>query len=225
MPAYLAGAFVAGLLGSAHCLGMCGGFATACTRARGGLPAWHAGRIGTYVFLGALAGAAGALVPGPAWLPATIAALLMVWFALALAGLVPEPRLVPPGLARLATRVAGTPSLGSQFLFGVANGFLPCGLVYSALGIAVAAGTPVGGALAMAAFGLGTAPALTLAAHGLRRLTMASLWRRRAIAALILTSGLWTIWVRAGNSREAPHHHQAAPVPSAQEASPRTVEP
>jgi sulfite exporter TauE/SafE len=225
MLAFLTGAFVAGLLGSAHCLGMCGGFAAACGSTPGGLPAWHAGRIGTYALLGALAGAMGALVPGPAWLPATLAALLLLWFTLALAGLVPEPRLVPPGLTRAGIRAAGSRALGSQIIFGVANGFLPCGLVYSALGLAVAAGTPLGGALAMAAFGLGTTPALSLAALGLRRAVMASPWRRRLFAALILGAGLWTIWIRAGNQADAPHRHLMTPAFGQPEAAPHAGQP
>jgi sulfite exporter TauE/SafE len=225
MLAFLAGAFAAGMLGSVHCLAMCGGFAAACTRTAGGLPAWHTGRIATYAALGALAGGVGALVPGPAWLPATLAALLLLWFALALAGLVPEPRLVPPGLTRLATRAAGERSLGSQFLFGVANGFLPCGLVYSALGLAVAAGTATAGALTMAAFGLGTAPLLSVAALGLRRAITTSLWRRRLLALLILAAGWWTIWNRAGYRRDAPHVHHATPSSPPSEAPPRAGQP
>lgn len=213
---YLLGAaFLTGLLGSVHCVAMCGAFAAACTRVPRGLPAWHAGRIGTYALLGGLAGTAGRLLPGPAWLPAAIATALLLWFALALAGLVPEPRLVPPGLARAGARAAQTTSPGAQMLFGVANGFLPCGLVYSALSIPVALADPARGALAMLAFGAGTLPALSLAAFGLRRLVMASLWRRRMLAALVLAAGAWAIWTRASGAASAGHHHGAAVAPAA----------
>jgi uncharacterized protein len=215
MATALAAAFVAGLLGSLHCVGMCGAFAASCTRSRGGLPAWHVGRILTYALLGALAGFAGALLPGPAWLPGALATVLLVWFALALAGLVPEPRLLPPGLTTAGTRAARSTSRGAQFLFGVVNGFLPCGLVYSALSIPVALAAPLPGALAMLAFGAGTVPALSLAAYGLRRMLLTSLWRRRLFAVLVLASGLWTVWTRTTHAESGGHaHHHPSPSPA-----------
>ena len=207
---FLLGAFLTGLLGSVHCVAMCGAFAASCTRVPRGLPAWHAGRIGTYALLGALAGAAGHLLPGPPWIPAAVAATLLLWFALALAGLVPEPRLIPRGLTSAAGRAAGTPSPAAQAAFGVANGFLPCGLVYSALSIPVALADPARGALAMIAFGAGTLPALSVAALGLRRLVMTSMWRRRVLAALVLATGAWAIWTRAAGTVNAGHHHAPA---------------
>lgn len=210
----LTAALLAGLLGSVHCIGMCGAFAASCTRARGGLAAWHLGRILTYTGLGAAAGALGSLIPGPPWVPGTVAALLLVWFALALAGLVPEPRLLPPALSRAGSRAAATPRAGAQFLFGLVNGLLPCGLVYSALALAIAADRPVAGALAMLAFGVGTLPALSVAALGLRRVIMTSLWRRRLFAVLLLAVGLRTVWMRASHAGQVPPHLHDAPASS-----------
>ncbi|HSD32514.1 MAG TPA: sulfite exporter TauE/SafE family protein [Gemmatimonadales bacterium] len=211
---YLLGAaFLTGLLGSVHCVAMCGAFAASCTRVPRGLPAWHAGRIGTYALLGAFAGAAGHLLPGPPWLPAVVAAALLLWFALALAGLVPEPRLIPRGLTSAASRAAHTTAPAAQLAFGIANGFLPCGLVYSALSIPVALADPARGALAMLAFGAGTLPALSFAAFGLRRFVMTSLWRRRALAVLVLAAGAWAIWTRATGMITA-GHHQAPAAPA-----------
>jgi sulfite exporter TauE/SafE len=208
----LTAALVAGLLGSMHCVGMCGGFAAGCSRARMGLPAWHTGRILTYGLLGALAGAAGHLLPGPAWLPGALASVLLVWFALALAGLVPEPRLIPPGLRRAGSRALRQPSTAAQFLFGVVNGFLPCGLVYSALTVPVALEEPARGGLVMLAFGMGTVPALSLAALGMRRIALGTLARRRAVATLILLTGLWTIWTRASGRPSHPMHMEQEPA-------------
>lgn len=209
--ALLAASFLAGLLGSLHCVGMCGAFAASCTRAPLGLPAWHLGRVATYTLLGALAGAMGRFLPGPAWLPGLIAALLLVWFALGLAGLAPEPRLVLPGLSTAGARAASSRSVGAQFVFGVVNGFLPCGLVYAALGVPVALAQPLPGAIAMAAFGLGTVPALSLAALGIRRMVFTSLTRRRIFAALVLVTGLWAIWMRTNAMAMAGQPHPGQP--------------
>ncbi len=210
----LTAALLAGLLGSVHCIGMCGAFAASCTRARGGLAAWHLGRILTYTGLGAAAGALGSLIPGPPWVPGAVAALLLVWFALALAGLVPEPRLLPPALSRAGSRAAATPRAGAQFLFGLVNGLLPCGLVYSALALAIAADRPLAGALAMLTFGVGTLPALSVAALGLRRVIMTSLWRRRLFAVLLLAVGLRTVWLRASHAGRVEPHRHGAPATS-----------
>lgn len=189
----LAAAALAGLLGSPHCVGMCGSFALACGGRVGHTVAWHAGRILTYAVLGALAGLIGASVPGPAWVASLVSAVLVIWFAAALAGLVPEPTLRIPGLGRLATRAARRDDLASRFVFGMANGLLPCGLVYAALGIAVASGSALTGFLAMTVFGLATAPALAVFGLGVRRAVGERLWLRRALAAVVLVSGLWVV--------------------------------
>ncbi len=194
----LASALLAGLMGSPHCVAMCGAFASSCARVPGGLPAWHLGRVATYAVLGGFAGALGSVIPGPAWLPGALAAAFLIWFCAGLAGLIPEPKIVLPGLSRLGQRLLGRPSLGAQLVFGMANGLLPCGLVYSALSLPVALADPRTGALAMAVFGLGTLPALSIAALGVRRFSARSLGARRTLAAIILLAGLWSIATRTG---------------------------
>jgi hypothetical protein len=194
----LASALLAGLMGSPHCVAMCGAFASSCARVPGGLPAWHLGRVATYAVLGGFAGALGAVIPGPAWLPGALAAAFLIWFCAGLAGLIPEPKIVLPGLSQLGQRLLGRPSLGAQLVFGMANGLLPCGLVYSALSLPVALADPRTGALAMTVFGLGTLPALSIAALGVRRFSARSLGARRTLAAIILLAGLWSIATRTG---------------------------
>lgn len=103
--AALLAALLAGVVGSPHCMGMCGGFAMACGGARQGV-AWHLGRLTTYATLGAIAATFGAILQGPSWIATAVATILLVWFAAALGGLVPEPTLKIPGLAKLATRAA-----------------------------------------------------------------------------------------------------------------------
>jgi sulfite exporter TauE/SafE len=158
---------------------------------------WQAGKLATYVALGALAGWAGNSVPGPPWLAQVLSSVLLVWFAGALAGFVPEPTLSVPGVARLARTTAAGNDLASRLAFGAVNGLLPCGLVYAALGLVIAAGNPLTGALAMLAFGLGTAPLVTTFALGARRLSEERPWVRRALALLVLGVGLWVV-VRRG---------------------------
>jgi sulfite exporter TauE/SafE len=207
---FLLTAFLAGLAGSPHCVAMCGAFASACAVHRAGFGAWHAGRLVAYAALGALAGAVGQFMPGPAWLPALLASLMLVWFALSLAGVVGQPAIPLGGITRLGQRLAGRPGLLPQFAFGVVNGFLPCGLVYSALSLPVALGQAGQGALAMLAFGSGTIPLLSAAALLLRRITAASLARRRVLAAVILVLGLAAIALRSGVVGTS-HVHPGAP--------------
>lgn len=195
---WLTGALIAGVAGAPHCLGMCGPLATAAGGRAPHQAAYHLGRFLTYTALGALAGAAGHAVPGPDWLASGLAAVLLVGFALSLAGVVPEPTAAVPGLARAGAFLAKRTSVPSRLLFGMINGLLPCGLVYATLSIPVAAADPGIGAMAMAAFGLSTVPALAAATLGLRRLLARSMATRRALAAVVLVSGLFTLGYRDG---------------------------
>jgi sulfite exporter TauE/SafE len=201
----LAAAALAGLIGSPHCIGMCGSFALACGGRVSHTFAWTAGRIVTYSTLGALAGLAGESVPGPTWVASAISAALVIWFAAALAGFAPDPALRIPGITRLATRAATRGDIPSRFVFGMANGLLPCGLVYATLGISVASGNPLTGSLVMAVFGLGTAPALSVVAIGVRRMTSERLWMRRIVAGIVLIAGLWAVAQRHGGSPHMGH--------------------
>lgn len=188
--ASLLGLFLAGLAGSPlHCAPMCGPFVLAraagrmaslpatrlCERQRlmsGALLPYHLGRIGTYAALGALAAGLGAGLRGLPWLGGLSGVLLAVAGTVLLLRAVTRlaPALAVPwhagGLAwagGLGTRLGSwfaRPRAGGDFLFGAALGLLPCGFLYTALAIAAAQANPVAGALAMAAFGLGTAPAL-----------------------------------------------------------------
>lgn len=194
----LGGALVAALLGAPHCIGMCGGFAATCSRTSHGSLAWNAGRLTTYASLGAVAGAVGHLLPGPGWIASAVAIALLAWFSLSLAGVLPQGALGTSPLIVAGRRLATAESLGGRFALGVVTGLLPCGMVYAALGLAVAAASPVGGAATMFAFWIGTLPALVLFAAALRRFAFASLWRRRLVAAAVFAAGLWSIGMRSG---------------------------
>jgi hypothetical protein len=190
----IAGAGVAGLVGSLHCIGMCGAFAVACGGSARQSIFWHAGRLSTYMILGALAGAFGGAIPGPGWIAGAISTALIVWFALVLAGILPEPKIRIPGVQEAASKLISKPEAGARYLFGLANGLLPCGLVYATLAIPVA----IGGALAMLLFGLGTVPALAAVTFGLRKAALQDMRVRRLLAAAVLLAGLWSIGMRQG---------------------------
>ncbi len=215
-----AGAFLVGLFGGVHCAGMCGGIAGALTlglpprhRARvGGLLPWllafNAGRITTYVLLGAAFGAAGALAGdalaawrGWVWLRLLAAAVMLAlglylggWWsggnrAMERAGLVLWRRLSP-----LTRRLLPVDSPLKAIVSGMVWGLLPCGLIYYSLLWALASGGAVQGAGFMLAFGAGTLP--TLLTIGLSaQLFVRGLQRRgvRRVGGLLLIGlALWT---------------------------------
>lgn len=198
------GAFLSGLAGSPHCVGMCGPFASIGP----GIP-WHIGRLTTYAVLGAIAGAAGAIIPGPAWVPAAFAGVMLFWFALRFAGLLPRWEVPVPALYRLGARFRGQRGWTGRFLLGLVTGLLPCGLVYSALALPIASGSALSGAVTMVVFGLGTVPALGAARAVLQRLELARPWVRRGIALVVLLVGVWSISTRVEVTPQRSCHEQA----------------
>jgi uncharacterized protein len=212
---YLVLIFVAGMIGSFHCVGMCGGFACALGASPAGRLAtlgrhllYNSARATSYVFLGALAGSAGAGVAGFAdggigdtWqrVLAVAAGLVMVVMAMQL--LIPGTRggALLPGFAS-GTYVGSLQALlrssgpGAPVALGVFNGFLPCPLVYAFLALALASGDPASGALIMLVFGLGTFPAMLLT--GAVGSWVRQNWRRdgvRIAGFLILVLGIITV--------------------------------
>ncbi len=190
--------FTIGLASSAHCAGMCGVFAV--RAGTGGSPTgrmalYLGGKTFTYVFLGAVAGLAGAAVldtvQGAApWLAFAVAGVLLVTGARLL---LPAHAIGAGGsfLGRLlapAFRAAhGAESAGGPFALGAVTGLLPCGVVYVAALRGAATGTPLGGAAAMAAFGLGTMPILAaIGLFGARALRMFGPARLRVAGGVIL---------------------------------------
>lgn len=166
--------FAAGLLGSSHCIGMCGPFAIllgASTAETSGILrqiVYSAGRIFTYVTIGAVAGYGGlrlsdraaGLVNVPALL-SILAGCFLIYQGLATSGVLrfASRRGSGPCLAGgLLRSFLASPSQLNVFLAGMLTGMLPCGLVYGFVGIAASTRDLFSGALTMAAFGLGTVP-------------------------------------------------------------------
>ena len=183
--ATLLAVFLAGLLGGGHCAGMCGGIVSALSAGAGSrLPlhlAYNAGRIASYTLAGAVAGALGGMVLYYDLLPLQLALyvfanLMLILLGLYLAGwssMVTRLETVGRRLWRhispLTRKFLPVNTLPRAFAVGTLWGWLPCGLIYSALAIALVSGSAANGAALMLAFGLGTLPNLLLAGLLLRR--------------------------------------------------------
>ncbi len=180
-----------GVAGSLHCVGMCGGFAVA-AGARGPLHglAWHAGRWTTYAVAGAALGWLGGGLPGPTWLPQALAAVGLLAFATTLGGWFHVPLRAAPGVTSVAVRLARSPGLLARYGFGLVTGLLPCGMTLAALSLALGAERPALGGAAMVVFGLGTSPALSVAADLLGRVASAGRGTRRMVSLAVLALGL-----------------------------------
>lgn len=186
-----------GLVGSLHCVGMCGSFALACGGRTSHVASWQLGKLATYVVLGTMAGWFGGVLPGPALPVQLVAATLVIWFGAAALGLVPEPGALP-GLSRIGAAILRRPGVLSRATFGAVNGLLPCGLVYAALGLAVAGGSAMAGGVTMAAFGMGTVPALSVFAMSGDVLARRDPRLRAALAVTATLAGLWVVVRRGG---------------------------
>ncbi|MFT5685901.1 MAG: sulfite exporter TauE/SafE [Myxococcota bacterium] len=196
MLSLLTGAVLSGLAGAPHCTAMCGGFAIAASARRGEGAAWHAGRLTTYMILGALAGAAGGRIAGPGVIGRAVIAGLLVVFCGHLAGLIHLPSLLPARLVALASRLLARPGRLPRLGFGLLTGLLPCGLVYAAIGLALVSGSALQGAGVMLAFGLTTVPTLAVASVGMRRILFRFPRVRPLMAVGVLVMGLSALAAR-----------------------------
>jgi len=228
-------ALLAGLLGSSHCVAMCGGIATALAGGvptsrslRVALPLLHGcGRIVSYGVAGALAATLGVaalrLLAVEHW-----SALLRLGSALVMVIIGLKITLAPPGRiawlraperlgALLWRRIA--PVLGRRMpsalvpralAVGLLWGWLPCGLVYSVLLAAATSGTPLRGALTMLAFGAGTLPALAGVGYlGGRRAGRALGGSAKLAGIAIVACGLWTAAIPLATLAGLHGHHHA----------------
>ena len=214
----LLSAFLVGLLGGVHCVGMCGGIVAALSL---GLPAddrvtrwryqlsYNTGRIASYSLAGALFGGIG-------WLAShwsgvhqlqlglqLLAALFMIALGLYLGGwwngLTRIERLggvIWTRLEPLGRRFLPVRSTGQALVLGAIWGWLPCGLVYSVLVWAISAGSPGQGAALLLSFGLGTLPNLLLIGAAADRLaTRVRDPRTRRLAGILVAGfGLYALY-------------------------------
>lgn len=221
----LVAAFAVGFMGSLHCIGMCGGISSALStaiRPVQGNPIWHQllyqllyslGRITAYACAGAIMGLAGAglyaQLPGhgPSFLR-IFAGIMMILLGLYISGwwkvlnqLERVGAKVWKRIAPFTRRFIPVDRPHKALALGFLWGWLPCGLVYSALTWSLGAGGAGRGALLMLYFGLGTLPAMISVgtfSHILSDFARAS--GTRLFAALMLAGyGVWTIMSQLGH--------------------------
>lgn len=180
------GALMIGLVGSGHCMGMCGGIASLLSM---GSPHsssssliplfYNFGRLTSYALIGALVGGAvsgltelSGLTQSLAWLR-LVAAIFMILVALYIAkwwqGLLVIEKLgqhVWKFISPSGKRLLPLKSPFHALPFGFIWGWLPCGLVYSALTWSAVSGSAGSGGLIMVAFGIGTLPSMLAISYG-----------------------------------------------------------
>lgn len=205
--------FLVGLLGGTHCVGMCGGIVGALSMGGGGRwrlhLAYNSGRILSYALAGALAGALGAASLGLAGQTTArvvlyvFANLMLIALGLYLLGASGVLALTEKAgqklwqrIQPLSRRFLPARTVVQAFPLGLLWGWLPCGLVYSALANALSAGSAWRGAGLMLAFGLGTLPNLLLAGIVLARFNqfVKKTWVRRVSGIAVLGFGVYGLY-------------------------------
>ncbi|OGT98103.1 MAG: hypothetical protein A2079_06805 [Geobacteraceae bacterium GWC2_48_7] len=215
-------AFSAGIIGSVHCLGMCGGFVAAMSmsvthqghgsRIRSHL-LYNFGRITTYTILGAAAGLIGSTMNLPMLKTAGVSLFALANIFIILVGIASIAgfgrfnlnQLESSGGGLMAIPLRRLLSSRSSLVFypvGLLLGFLPCGMVYAPLAAAMATGSALHGATVMAALGLGTLPLMfffgTAAATVSIRI-QAVMFRILGLIVLFMgLSGLWKVLAKSG---------------------------
>jgi len=203
-----AAAFVAGLVTSLHCAGMCGPLACAImpVRAEQGdastvSTTYHLTRLTSYALLGALAGGVGALpltfVSRSAlqWTPWVLVAFFVA-MAFRLDRYIPKPAFLARFTFRLNLWARNRSRVHAAAALGVATPLLPCGPLYFVIALALVSGSSIRGIEFMLAFGLGTVPLLWLAQsqfHWVRR-KLSPLWLNRTRIALALVTAVTLSW-------------------------------
>lgn len=203
-------AFMTGLLGSGHCLGMCGGLVTGFFMKLGAKNftpylAYHLSRVGVYALIGLIAAALGTvLVQSGAfgllqgWLQ-IVAGLVVILLGLDLLGVSPIRNAL--GFAPLAWLrrqfIAATqhgPLVGAM-IGGAINGLMPCSMTMAMAVKATTAPSITEGALLMLAFGAGTLPSMLSASFLFGKLGVKTRgWLLKGAALFVIALGIATVW-------------------------------
>ena len=212
--------FVVGLMGSGHCIGMCGGIVTALGSNRPTLQlliGYNLGRLLSSSIAGAMAAALVIGVAGERYqqlipILRTVAGTMIVLMGFYIAGwwrvltrLEQVGQLIWRRIQPLLLRLGKPDSATKAVAAGMLWGWLPCGLVYSALSQALVSHSPVTGALSMLAFGLGTLPAMLAGGWFSARLArwLQAIALRRLMGMCLVALGLFMIF----QVQQVGHHH------------------
>jgi len=207
-------AFMTGLLGSAHCIGMCGGLVSALSLTADGRnsgPGFHLlynlGRTLTYTLIGLLAGWLGSAMVVKSSLqgittPLLIGSdILVILVGLGSAGLFARLNLMslefsgPIGaLSKTVRGLRNWPPALAALPLGLLFGFLPCGFLYAMALTAAQTTDSFQGAFTMAAFGLGTMPALFLVGGTAQWFSSRRTWMLKAAGVLVALMGCYNLF-------------------------------
>jgi len=203
-------AFMTGILGTGHCLGMCGGLVSGFFMRQGNrniapYVAYHAGRVGVYVLIGLVAATLGAVLVqtgifGKAQgILQIVAGLVVILLGFDMLGMLPVSNTlhfapVSWVVGRFAAATRRGPVQGA-FMAGAFNGLMPCAMVMAMAVQATTASGPLQGGLLLLAFGAGTLPSMLAASFLFARLGLKTRgWLLRGAALFVIVLGLSTLW-------------------------------
>lgn len=205
--ALLYSALLMGLAGGPHCVAMCGAACAGLTQSQQhpyAIYQYHIGRLFGYALLGAIATFA---IQSIAWLSSyskmlhplwTFFHVLIFFWGLLLIVYARQPIWVDSAGRNLWSHVKKLGvQRGGYFYIGMLWALMPCGLLYSALIIASFSGNPLGGALSMGAFALGSALSLLIAPWLWLKLKTKSIepYGMRLAGLLLSLASAWAIWM------------------------------
>ncbi len=223
--------FLASLIGSPHCAGMCGGFVTFYST-KSDKPvishvAYNIGRLLTYCGIGALAGFLGQNVDklgdlaGIQRVAGILTGLLLLYWGFS--GLLGrgtsqiESKLAVLFFSKARNTFSGQ-LIGEEnvswikraFLIGALSTLLPCGWLYTFVAVAAGTGSPLKGALCMAVFWLGTLPVMISLGAISRVLGVgARRYIPKITSALLIVAGVFSIYGHFSHQHGSSHHHHA----------------
>jgi sulfite exporter TauE/SafE len=182
--------FGASLLGSAHCVGMCGGLILAAAPRPAQVARYHIGRLIGYLTLGTFAGS---LSLG--WIGTLVIAAGLIHMGVSVwRGRGVHFFWIPQAWLNRLYRAAR----GQAFFVGLLSVALPCGWLHGFVLAAASMHSPLKGALVLALFWLGTLPALTATPWiASKVLTPFSRRSPRMAAALLIAAGFLALGARA----------------------------
>jgi uncharacterized protein len=218
--AFLIGILATSLVGSAHCIGMCGGLALAATQSSNLVTKpnnfelivnqifYHGSRLVSYLFIGFLAGGI-----GEALLNQKVSFYMSIFASLTVASIFiytgikvfsgaaingPFEKSFSRLSIKIFPKVNKLNGVFKPIATGLATGLLPCAWLYSFVLMSLATKSPAKGALVLSVFWLGTVPALSFGTVLLQKLLItASLRVYRIVGVMLLLIGLWTLYGRA----------------------------